>query len=117
MEFFNEFAPVAAIAVIAFLFGLIAKQVKFIPDRWIPVICALVGAAFSIPAMQIMPEFPGDNWITAIAYGIVSGLAAVGGHQIYKQLTAPVAITIPAYDKWDENGDPIPERRATNDGD
>lgn len=87
MDIFAEFAPVAAIAVIAFLFGLIAKRVKAIPDEWIPVICAIVGAAISIPAMRIMPEFPGDNWITAIAYGIVSGLAAVGGHQIYKQAT------------------------------
>lgn len=113
MEFFAEFAPVAAIAVIAFLFGLIAKQVKFIPDRWIPVICALVGAAFAVPAMHIMPEFPGDNWITAIAYGIVSGLAAVGGHQIYKQLTAPVSITFPAFEDWDENGDPIPPTEGT----
>ena len=37
--------------------------------------------------MYIMPDFPAGDIITAIAVGIVSGLAATGAHQIYKQLS------------------------------
>lgn len=109
---FSQFGQVAAITVIAFFFGLLAKQAKFIPDRWIPVICAAVGAALGAVGLYVIPEFPASDIITAIAVGIVSGLAATGGHQIYKQLTAPVAITIPACEHWDENGDPIPDKEG-----
>jgi hypothetical protein len=38
--------------------------------------------------MFLMPEFPAKDYLTAAAVGIVSGLAATGAHQIYKQLTA-----------------------------
>lgn len=37
-------------------------------------------------ALFIMPEFPGGDYITAVAIGIVSGLAATGANQIGKQL-------------------------------
>ena len=36
--------------------------------------------------MIIMPEFPATDYITAVAVGIVSGLAATGANQIVKQL-------------------------------
>lgn len=114
---FSQFGQVMAITVISFFFGLVAKQARFIPDRWIPVICAFVGGILGLVGMNVIENFPAHDWITAIAVGIVSGLAAVGGHQIYKQLTAPTAITIPAYDNWDENGDPVPEEGADNDSD
>ena len=34
-----------------------------------------------------MPDFPAPDALTAVAVGIVSGLAATGAHQIYKQRT------------------------------
>ena len=37
--------------------------------------------------MMIMPEFPATDYITAVAVGIVSGLAATGANQIVKQLS------------------------------
>ena len=37
--------------------------------------------------MMIMPEFPATDYITAVAVGIVSGLAATGAHQAVKQLS------------------------------
>jgi len=37
--------------------------------------------------MLSIPDFPATDYITAIAIGIVSGLAATGVNQIYKQLT------------------------------
>lgn len=107
-----QFGQVAAITVIAFFFGLLAKQTQFIPDRWIPVICAFVGAVLGAVGLYVIPEFPAKDIITAIAVGIVSGLAATGGHQIYRQLTAPVAITVLAHENYDENGDPVTTNSA-----
>ena len=36
--------------------------------------------------MKIMPEFPANDIITAAAVGVVSGFAATGVHQAYKQI-------------------------------
>ena len=47
----------------------------------------LLGAALGILGMFIMPEFPASDYLTAAAVGIVSGLAATGINQVYKQLT------------------------------
>lgn len=35
----------------------------------------------------VIPEFPASDPITAVAVGIVSGLAATGAHQAVKQLS------------------------------
>ena len=38
--------------------------------------------------LRIIPEYIGaENWAVAVAIGIVSGFAATGVNQIYKQLT------------------------------
>lgn len=76
---------VLAIVVICYLVGLAAKQVKQIPDGCIPVIVGIVGGMIAIPGMYIIPDFPATDVITAIAVGIVSGLASTGVNQIYKQ--------------------------------
>jgi hypothetical protein len=36
--------------------------------------------------MMTMPGYPAKDYLTAIAVGIVSGLAATGINQVYKQL-------------------------------
>ena len=79
-------ASVAAITVIAYLVGLAAKNIPALDDKWIPVICAVVGGVLGVVGMNIMPDFPATEYITAVAVGIVSGLAATGVHQIGKQL-------------------------------
>lgn len=79
-------AGVAAITVICFL---AAEAVKATPldNKWLPVICGALGGALGVVALFFMPGFPANDIITAIAVGIVSGLAATGAHQIYKQQT------------------------------
>ena len=52
-----------------------------------PVISGLLGAVLGVVGMYIMPDYPATDVLTAIAVGIVSGLAATGVNQIYKQLT------------------------------
>ena len=79
-------ASVAAITVIAYLVGLAVKNIPSIDDKWIPVICAGVGGALGAVGINIMPDFPATEYITAVAVGIVSGLAATGINQAVKQL-------------------------------
>lgn len=76
---------VAAITVICFLIGMTVKQSP-IDDKWIPTIVGVVGAFLGVIGMKTMTGFPAEDMITAVAVGIVSGLAATGAHQIGKQL-------------------------------
>ena len=78
-------ASVAAITVIAYLIGEIVKATG-LDNKWIPVICGVCGGALGVVGMMIMPEFRATDYITAVAVGIVSGLAATGANQIVKQL-------------------------------
>lgn len=78
-------ASVAAITVIAYLIGQAVKATT-LDNKWIPVICGAVGGALGAVAMRVMPDFPATDYITAVAVGIVSGLAATGVNQIGKQL-------------------------------
>lgn len=77
---------VAAITIICFLVGQVVKATG-LDNKWIPIICGVCGAALGIVGMYIMPDFPSTDYLTSAAVGIVSGLAATGANQIYKQLT------------------------------
>ena len=79
-------AGVAAITVIAYLIGSAVKATS-LDNRWIPSICGTVGGILGVLAKRIMPDFPATDYITAVAVGIVSGLAATGVNQIGKQLS------------------------------
>lgn len=74
-------ASVAAITVIAFLVGQLIKATK-LDNKWIPIICGVVGGALGVLGMSIMPDFPATDIITAVAVGIVSGLAATGINEL-----------------------------------
>ncbi|MDQ0153393.1 hypothetical protein J2S20_002113 [Moryella indoligenes] len=80
-------AGVVSITVIAYLIGMACKSASFMDDKWIPVICGLVGCVLGIVGMNVMPDFPVHDIISAAAVGIVSGLAATGANQIGKQLS------------------------------
>lgn len=76
---------VATITVICFLVAMILRTTK-LNNKWLPIICAILGGVLGILALNIMPAFPASDYITAAAVGIASGLAATGVHQIKKQL-------------------------------
>lgn len=78
-------ASVAAITVIAYLIGAGCKAAEKVKDSWIPVICGVVGGVLGVAGLYVMPDFPASDIVTAIAVGIVSGFAATGINQIYKQ--------------------------------
>ena len=79
-------ASVAAITVICYL-AVEAIKATSLDNKWMPVISGLIGAVLGVVGMYIMPDYPATDVLTAIAVGIVSGLAATGVNQIYKQLT------------------------------
>ena len=83
MEF--GIAGVAAITVIAYAAGLLVHAGS-INNKWIPVICGLVGGVLGVAGLFVMPDFPAGDVITACAVGIVSGLAATGMDQMVKQM-------------------------------
>ena len=74
-----------AIVAICYVIGLGCKAAKKIPDEWIPVTMAVVGGILGAVGMNIMPDFPAADYINAVAVGAVSGLAATGVNQVYKQ--------------------------------
>lgn len=75
----------AAITAIAFFVGFIVKQTP-VPDKWIPVFTIATGAGLGIFCyFDHIPDYA-PNVIEGIARGVVSGAAATGIHQIYKQL-------------------------------
>ena len=79
-------ASVAAITVIAYLIGELVKATG-LDNKWIPIICGVSGGVLGIVAMLSgVPDFPAGDYITAVAVGIVSGLAATGVNQTVKQL-------------------------------
>jgi len=53
----------------------------------IPIIAGLLGIGLGIVAFYLSPEImPADNLINAMLIGCVSGLAATGTNQIFKQM-------------------------------
>ena len=79
-------ASVSAITVICYL-AVEAIKATSLDNKWMPVISGLLGAILGVVGMYIMPDYPATDVLTAIAVGIVSGLAATGVNQIYKQLS------------------------------
>ena len=78
-------ASVAAITVICYLAGQFVK-VSGLDNKYNPVIVGVLGGILGVVGLYIMPDFPAGDIVTAVAVGIVSGLAATGANQIVKQL-------------------------------
>jgi len=76
---------VPAITVLCYLVAMAVKATA-LDNKWLPVICGALGGILGVAAMWIMPDYPAQDYISAVAVGIVSGLAATGVNQIGKQL-------------------------------
>lgn len=75
-----------AIVIICYLVGMGAKAVDKVKDNYIPVIVGVVGGILGAVGMHVIPDFPATDIMTAVAVGIVSGLASTGVNQVYKQV-------------------------------
>ena len=80
---FTQVPTVVAIMVITYLIGYASKQIPQVKDNVIPII---VGVAGGVLGMFVIPGYPANNILDAIAVGIVSGMASTGVNQIYKQI-------------------------------
>lgn len=84
----SEFVALPAIVVICYLIGVACKAIgngKI--DKFIPIICGVSGAILGVVMFMTIPDYiAAENWAVAVATGIVSGFAATGVNQIYKQL-------------------------------
>lgn len=79
-------ATVAAIIVICYLIGMVVKATA-LDSKWIPIICGVCGGIIGALALAFhMPDFPANDYFTAVAVGIMSGLTATGVNQIFKQM-------------------------------
>lgn len=76
---------VGAISIICYLVGMGVKASP-VKSELIPVIVGAIGGILGVAGFATMAEFPATDYLTAVAVGIVSGLAATGADQVVKQL-------------------------------
>lgn len=103
------FIAFPAIVVICYLAGATLKAINNeVLDKFIPVICGFIGGALGVIVFLTIPGYiPAQNWLMALAIGIVSGFAATGVNQVYKQFSEAVepGVLIPINDeKTDTDG-------------
>lgn len=79
---------VMAITIITYLIGEAVKAIPVVKNELIPVIVGVFGGILGIVGMYLIPDFPAQDILNAIAVGIVSGLASTGVNQVYKQLAS-----------------------------
>ena len=82
----SSMTTVIAIVVICYLIGLAAKTIPAVKDNYNPVIVGAIGGILGVLGMYVIPDFPAQDILNAIAVGIVSGLSSTGINQVYKQL-------------------------------
>ena len=85
MDFYG-ITSLAAVTVICALAAQVVKGTK-LDSKWLPVICGALGGVLGVAGSFVIPDFPAFDPLTAVAVGIVSGLAATGAHQVFKQLS------------------------------
>lgn len=80
-------STVLSISVLCYLAGMVCKLWPAFKDEWIPAVVGCIGCVLGIVGMYVIPEFPANNIMDAMAVGISSGLASTGANQIIKQFT------------------------------
>lgn len=79
-----EVATVVSIVVICYLIGFGIK-LSPLDDKWIPLCVGVAGAILGVVGMHVIPNYPADNIMDAVAVGIVSGFAATGIDQAFRK--------------------------------
>lgn len=91
MENTYEIAAVPVIVVVVYVFmAIYRKIVEGKAEVWtnlIPLWAGLLGAVLGVVGYWAAPDLiPADNFVVALAIGLVSGLGATGINQVGKQL-------------------------------
>ena len=81
-----QFATVASITVICYLIGLVCHNVSRLDNKWIPSIVGGLGMILGVVGWKVIPDYPASDILTALAVGVVSGLASTGADQLVRQI-------------------------------
>lgn len=80
-----ELIIIPTLTIICYLIVEVFKL--FVKKKHLPVISGITGAILGVIAYFITPSLiGGENILTAISIGIISGLGATGSNQILKQI-------------------------------
>lgn len=80
-----ELIGIPAIVVISYMITETFKM--FINKKYLPIVAGISGGCLGALSFVLQIDImPADDIITAIAIGIISGLAATGSNQIIKQI-------------------------------
>lgn len=77
---------VPVIVVIAYLAGQFVKNYTKLDNNKILPIVGLIGGIAGVLGYKYMAEFPADDIMTAVAIGIVSGMASTWVDQVAKKV-------------------------------
>lgn len=82
-------SQVVAITMICYGIGIVWSVIFRKKDdfnAYIPAVVSIAGAILGVLGFYLMPDYPADNILTAIAVGVMSGLASTGADQLIKQM-------------------------------
>lgn len=101
----TEFAAVPAITAIVYLAAYLIKTVSASEkaNRMLPPVCGIMGLILGMVCYFALPGYlSADNWVTAAAIGAMSGFAATGIDQIYRQAVKTANMGIEGEESSDE---------------
>lgn len=81
MELLNEYVVVAVVAICVALGYVIKESLDFIPNKYIPLIMAVLGVLFNV-------WFKGAFTPEIFLGGLASGLASTGAFELVRNLAA-----------------------------
>ena len=80
-----ELIGIPAIVVISYMITETFKM--FINKKYLPIVAGISGGCLGVLSFVLQIDImPANDIITALAIGIISGLAATGSNQIIKQI-------------------------------
>ena len=80
-----ELIGIPAIVVISYMITEIFKM--FINNKYLPIVAGISGGVLGVISFVLQIDImPATDIISALAIGIISGLAATGSNQIIKQI-------------------------------
>ena len=82
-----DYLGITSVAAITAICYLLASGLKAagLNKKWLPTLCGALGGILGPVGLHFIPAFPASDFLTAVAVGIVSGLAATGGYEAVHQ--------------------------------
>ena len=73
------------ICIVCYIIATLIKRTS-LAKEWLPLLSGCTGALLAVLGFYALPQFvTADTVITAAFHGVISGLAATGGDQVFRQ--------------------------------